>query len=60
MGKEDDIQSNVFNEPLEICSLNPLTGYYRDGYCRTGPGDYGSHTVAAVISKDFLDFQKQM
>ena len=59
MAKED-YQKNVFGDPLEVCSMDPLTGYYRDGYCRTGPGDSGSHTVAAVISNDFLQFQKSV
>ncbi len=53
-------QLNVFGEPLQILSLNPITGYYRDGFCHTGPGDTGSHTVAAVISQEFLDFQKSV
>ena len=56
----NDNQLNIFSEPLELCSLDPLTGFYRDGYCKTGPQDYGSHTVAAVISNDFLEFQKSM
>jgi len=56
----NDNQLNIFSEPLEICSLDPLTGFYRDGYCKTGPQDYGSHTVAAVISDDFLEFQKSL
>jgi hypothetical protein len=54
------IQLNVFGEPLEICSTDPVTGYYRDGYCHTGQGDSGSHTVAAVISEEFLKFQKSV
>ncbi len=49
---------NVFGLPLEPCSFEPLTGYYRDGYCNTGPGDLGSHTVCAVINEDFLEHQK--
>lgn len=53
-------QFNVFGEPLQILSLNPITGYYRDGFCHTGPGDTGSHTVAAVISQEFLDYQKSV
>jgi uncharacterized protein len=53
-------QFNVFGEPLQLLSLDPITGYYRDGYCHTGPGDTGSHTVAAVISQEFLDFQKSV
>jgi len=57
---KDSNQKNVFGFPLELCSLDPLTGYYRDGYCHTGPGDHGSHTVAAVISEDFLQHQKHL
>ncbi len=59
MGKDSD-QKNVFGLPLELCSLDPLTGFYRDGYCHTGLGDYGSHTVAAVISDEFLQNQKSV
>ena len=53
-------QLNVFGQPLEICSLNPLTGFYRDGYCHTGPDDSGTHVVAAVISQEFLNYQKSV
>ena len=38
-----DKNTNVFGEPLEICGENPLTGYYRDGCCKTDSSDYGSH-----------------
>lgn len=37
-----------------------MTGFYRDGYCRTGPGDYGLHTVCAVMTEEFLKFSKAM
>jgi uncharacterized protein (DUF2237 family) len=37
-----------------------MTGFYRDGYCRTGPGDYGVHTVCVVITDEFLSFSKAM
>ncbi len=37
-----------------------MTGFYRDGYCRTGPGDYGLHTVCVVISDEFLRFSSAM
>lgn len=37
-----------------------MTGFYRDGYCRTGPGDYGVHTVCVVITDEFLNFSKAM
>lgn len=51
-------QRNVRGEPLEICSLEPLTGFYRDGYCNTGPEDLGSHTVCTVVTAEFLEHQK--
>ena len=50
-------QRNVLGESLEVCSLEPLTGFYRDGYCNTGPEDVGSHTVCAVVTADFLAHQ---
>lgn len=43
---------------LEACSVHPLTGWFRDGSCRTGPGDHGSHTICAVISAEFLEHQR--
>ena len=46
--------------PLEACGVDPLTGFYRDGSCRTGPGDFGSHTICAVVSAEFLDFQQSI
>ena len=51
-------QRNVHGEPLEVCSLDPLTGFYRDGYCNTGPEDLGSHTVCTVVTEEFLAHQK--
>jgi len=49
---------NVLGEPLEICSIKPMTGFYRDGCCNTGRGDIGSHTVCTVMTLAFLDFSK--
>jgi uncharacterized protein len=49
---------NVLGEPLEICSIKPMTGFYRDGCCNTGREDAGSHTVCAVLTSDFLEFSK--
>lgn len=49
---------NVHGEPLEVCSLDPLTGFYRDGYANTGPEDVGSHTVCAVVTAEFLEHQR--
>ena len=47
---------NVLGLPLAACSREPLTGFFRDGCCRTGPDDVGQHTVCAVMTKDFLTF----
>jgi uncharacterized protein (DUF2237 family) len=52
------MERNVLGEPLEPCGLDPLTGFYRDGCCRTGPGDVGSHTICAVVTAEFLEFQQ--
>jgi uncharacterized protein len=49
---------NVLGEPLEICSMRPMTGFHRDGCCNTGREDVGSHTVCAVMTDAFLDFSK--
>jgi uncharacterized protein len=50
-------ERNVLGEPLESCSSEPLTGFFRDGCCRTGPEDFGSHTICAVVSAEFLEYQ---
>ncbi|KAL8943351.1 MAG: hypothetical protein Q9216_001126 [Gyalolechia sp. 2 TL-2023] len=47
---------NVLKKPLALFSQSPMTGFYRDGYCRTGPEDGGNHAVAGVLTKEFLDF----
>lgn len=49
---------NVFGKPLEQCCTTPMTGFYRDGYCRTGDSDTGSHVIAANVTLEFLDFTK--
>ena len=53
-------QRNVHGRPLEVCSLEPLTGFYRDGYCNTGPEDLGSHTVCTVVTAEFLAHQQSV
>jgi hypothetical protein len=53
-----DQQRNVFGEPIEVCSLNPTTGFYRSGCCETGPEDVGVHTVCVEVTKEFLAFSK--
>ena len=52
--QQKQVDTNVLNGPLELCSLDPLTGYYRDGYAKTGPDDTGSHVVCAVLTDEFL------
>jgi hypothetical protein len=47
---------NVLGDELEPCSLDPLTGYFRDGCCTTGSGDLGVHTVCAIMTEEFLGF----
>lgn len=47
---------NVLGGPLASCCDDPLTGFYRDGYCHTGPHDIGSHTVCARMTAEFLAF----
>ena len=49
---------NVLGGPLAACSDSPVTGFYRDGCCHTGPNDVGSHTVCAVMTDAFLAFSK--
>ena len=49
---------NVLGEALEICSIKPMTGFYRDGCCNTGREDVGSHTVCVVMTDAFLAFSK--
>ena len=49
---------NVLGGPLELCSDDPLTGFYRDGCCTTGAEDLGSHTICAVVTADFLEHQR--
>ncbi|MEI6873009.1 MAG: DUF2237 domain-containing protein [Verrucomicrobiota bacterium] len=52
------MRTNVLGTNLECCCTAPLTGFYRDGYCRTGAEDRGLHTVCAVVTTDFLAFSK--
>ncbi len=49
---------SVLGEPLEICSCEPMTGWYRDGFCKTDNSDIGQHTVCCVMSKSFLTYSK--
>jgi uncharacterized protein len=49
---------NVHGDPLEPCGTDPVTGFYRDGCCTGGPEDVGSHSVCAVMTREFLDHQR--
>jgi uncharacterized protein len=51
--------TNVLGTELECCCRDPMTGYFRDGYCRTGSGDHGVHTVCAVMTDEFLEFSAE-
>ena len=50
--------TNVVGGKLESCCTSPMTGYYRDGKCNTGGGDFGAHTVCAQLTEEFLQFTK--
>lgn len=51
---------NVLGEELDPCSIDPVTGWFRDGSCRTDPSDVGSHTICAVVTKEFLEHQQRI
>ncbi|MGF1559709.1 MAG: DUF2237 family protein [Flavobacteriaceae bacterium] len=52
------IPKNVLGEPLQSCCFEPRTGFYRDGFCRTGEEDLGTHVVCAIMTETFLEFTK--
>jgi uncharacterized protein (DUF2237 family) len=49
-------KENIFGDELEVCSCQPMTGYFRDGYCQSVSSDAGAHIVCAVMTDDFLKF----
>lgn len=53
-------ERNVLGGDLEMCSADPVTGWYRDGTCETAPEDIGSHTICAVMTKEFLTHQREI
>ncbi len=53
-------ERNVLGGPLEPCGIDPLTGFYRDGCCSTGPEDLGAHTICAVVTAEFLEHQRSI
>lgn len=50
---------NVLGGELEPCGTDPMTGFYRDGCCNTGPDDLGNHTICAVVTREFLEQQRE-
>ena len=50
-------ERNVLGEELEACGTDPMTGFFRDGCCSTGPQDVGRHTICAVVTTEFLEHQ---
>ena len=57
---DDENQKNVLGEKLEPCSLDPLTGWFRDGCCNTDEIDQGVHTVCARVTTKFLEWAKMV
>jgi uncharacterized protein (DUF2237 family) len=53
-----DAKLNVLGETLQPCSENPVTGFYRDGCCNTGPEDLGRHVVCVRVTAEFLEFSR--
>lgn len=53
---EVSMAKNVLGQPLVACSFKPMTGYFRDGTCRTNEADLGTHVVCIIATKAFLDF----
>jgi uncharacterized protein (DUF2237 family) len=51
---------NVLGTPMEPCGTDPLTGFYRDGCCSSGPEDVGLHTICAVMTAEFLEHQQSI
>lgn len=49
---------NIFGEPLKSCCTNPITGFYRDGFCRTNEEDEGKHVVCVIVTSEFLQYSK--
>lgn len=54
------LPKNVLGTELQLCCSSPMTGFYRDGYCRTGRSDHGLHIVCAEVTAEFLEFSKKV
>lgn len=60
MSEQQRPARNVLGGTLQMCSAKPVTGFFRDGCCNTGPSDLGSHTVCVVMTAEFLAYSKRM
>jgi len=58
MQKQTTQSKNVLGTELKPCCYDPMTGFYRDGFCETGPTDYGTHVVCARMTEEFLTYTK--
>jgi len=56
LNKFKNLELNVLNTTLQLCCFEPKTGYFRDGFCKTVSHDVGTHTVCAILTKEFLDY----
>ena len=56
MSAQKESPLNVLGEPLQSCCTDPMTGYYRDGYCNTDASDLGTHVVCAIVTEEFLSY----
>ena len=54
----ENLVNNVLGTPLESCCTDPITGFFRDGYCRTHGQDFGKHWLCAVMTDEFLQYSK--
>ena len=52
------MEKNVLGTELQPCCYEPMTGYYRDGFCKTGDEDVGTHVVCAIMTDEFLRFSR--
>lgn len=59
-GQHNSGPRNVLGGPLQTCSTDPMTGFYRDGCCQTGPDDLGSHTICCIVTEEFLSYSKMV
>src|SRR5277367_5868879 len=57
-GPVKDPARNVLGQPLATCGCEPMTGFYRDGCCNTGPNDFGVHTICCIVDAPFLAASK--